>query len=306
MKYRFIFYSLWTCLFIGLGWAVNRQEAAHFLAHLSLWYEPVMAGIVCGLLSGLLGLYMIWNRIVFVSLAIAQGAGFGIFLSFFIAGFWGISLEHSPISFLSGLVMALVTTFLFVSFRQTKKYSDEVVIGLVYVISSGLIVLMGDRIAEGKHAIDNLLFGNAVAVTPESLKLLSVMTAAIFAIHFLFRREFLYTSADTECMQVIGVKTKRWLGLLYLTLTLGITLSMKTLGSLPIFALMVIPPFISLKKAKNPREAVVISILLGGIIPPLGYYYSYLFSFPRGATIIGVGLLMTGISFLEKPVAGNR
>lgn len=284
---------------MGLGWVSNREEAAHFVGAVSLWYEPVLAGLVCGLLAGLLGLYMIWKRIVFVSLAITQGAGFGIFLSFLMASFWGVSLEHSPLSFLAGLAMAIATTFLFVSFRRSKKYADEVLVGLIYVISSGLIVLIGDRIAEGKHAIDNLLFGNAVAVTSDSLGLLVAIAAVIFALHGLFRREFLYSSADTEFMQVSGVRVDAWLTLLYLTLTIGITISMKTLGSLPVFALMVIPPFIALKKAKSPVEAVLLSVFVGGVIPPLGYYFSFLYSFPTGASMILVGLLFLVASFFE-------
>ncbi len=300
MRYRFIFYSLWTLLFIGLGWVSNREEAAHFVGAVGLWYEPVLAGLVCGLLAGLLGLYMIWKRIVFVSLAITQGAGFGIFLSFLMASFWGVSLEHSPLSFLAGLAMAIATTFLFVSFRRSKKYADEVLVGLIYVISSGLIVLIGDRIAEGKHAIDNLLFGNAVAVTSDSLGLLVAIAAVIFALHWLFRREFLYSSADTEFMQVSGVRVDAWLTLLYLTLTIGITISMKTLGSLPVFALMVIPPFIALKKAKSPVEAVLLSVFVGGVIPPLGYYFSFLYSFPTGASMILAGFLFLMASWLES------
>jgi ABC-type Mn2+/Zn2+ transport system permease subunit len=300
MKFRFIFYSLFTLLLIGLGVLSNPAESAHFLKDWTIWYEPVVAGAVCGLLGGLLGLYMLWNRIVFVSLAITQGAGFGIFLSFFIAGFWGVSLEHSPLSLAAGLLVASSTAFLFYFFRRSKKHADEVLIGLIYVIASGLTVLIGDRIAEGKHAIDNLLFGNAVAVTSDSLYLLAAIAIGIFAVHFWFRRQFLYVSADADFLKAAGVKTGFWLVLLYLTLTVGITVSMKTLGSLPVFALMVIPPFISLRKAANPVEAVLLALFLGAVIPPMGYYFSFLYSFPTGASLIAVGSAYLAASSLER------
>lgn len=293
MKSKFTFYSLLTLMLIAVGWLSNGEESAHFVSCWPLWYEPVLAGLVCGLLGALLGLYMLLNRIVFVSLAITQGAGLGIFLSFFVAGFWGLSLENSPLALMAGLLISGLTAFLFVSFRH-RKQADEVLIGLIYVIASGLILFVGDRIPEGKHAIDNLLFGNAVAVTREALILLLEISGVIFALHFLFRREFLYVSADTDFMKISGLKTAPWLFLLYLTFTVGITISMKTIGSLPAFALMVIPPFLALKNARNPLEAVVMTLFIGAVIPPLGYYFSFLFSFPTGACLIVVGLIYTG------------
>lgn len=284
----------------------DHQESLHFAREWPLWYEPVIAGLVCGLLCALLGLYMLLKRIVFVSLAITQSAGLGIFISFFIAGFWGLSLEHSPLSFLAGLILASSTAFLFVFFRKSQKNFDEVLIGLIYIAASGLIIFIGDRITEGKHAIDNLLFGNAVAVTAASLQILTAITMVTMIVHFFFRRELLYTSADSHFMHVTGLKTNFWLVLLYLTLIIGITISMKTLGTLPVFALMVIPPFIALKRAQGLRDAFLIAFQLGMIIPPLGYYLSFLFSFPTGASVIVVALLYVMVSFVEPAILREK
>ncbi len=302
MKYRFIFYSLCTFLILGLGWLTNPTEALHFAREWTLWYEPVLAGMIGGTLCALLGYYMVLNRIVFVSLAITQGAGFGIFLAFYIAGFWGYSLEHSPLTAFAGFLMASAAAFLFSIFHRSKKYPDEVLIGLIYIITSGLIIFIGDRIAEGKHAIDNLLFGNAVAVTSEALGFLILVAGILLIFHFIYRREFLYVSADPDFMKVAGLNTSFWMIFFYLTLTVGITVSMKTLGSLPVFALMVIPPFLSLKEARSPMEAVLLSLFLGAIIPPLGYYLSFLYSFPTGASMIVIGFGYLLLSIFEKKI----
>jgi ABC-type Mn2+/Zn2+ transport system permease subunit len=147
-----------------------------------------------------------------------------------------------------------------------------------------------------------------VAVTHWDLISLVFITVLIFIVHVLFRREFLYTSADADFLKTKGIKTKSWMILLYMTLTLGITLSMRTLGSLPVFALMVIPPWIALKRAHNLREAFLISLFLGIVIPPLGYYLSFIYSFPTGASLIVVAFMYVLMSSLEAyfvPSAGQ-
>ncbi len=289
MKSTSILYSALTLGLVAVAVLTHASEARHFVSYWQLWYEPVIAGGVCGGLCALLGLYMLWNRIVFVSLAMTQGAGVGIFLSFLIASWWGVSLEDSSWSLLMGCVVSALTAFLFVSFRKNRRHADEVLIGLMYVIAAGLIVVIGDHIAEGKHAIDNLLFGNAVAVTSASLQRLVMVSVGIGIIHVFFRREFLYASADAEFMHISGLKVDRWLVVLYLTFTVGITIAMKTIGSLPAFAVMVIPPFLALRSARAPRAAVVVAVALGALIPPLGYFFSFLYALPTGASIIMVG-----------------
>lgn len=299
VSFRYIFYSLFTGLGIFLVAHSRPEETQLFWSNSDLWREPVLAGVFCGFLSALLGVYILLNRIVFISLAISQGASFGIFLSYFVAGFFGISLAESPISFIAGLVVALLSAMLFAWLRRARRIPDESLIGLIYVAASGLTILIGDRISEGHHNIDDLLFGNAVAVTPYELKIIAGVTVALALVHLLFRREFLYASADPEFMKIRGLKVKFWSIFLYFTLTLGITFNLKTLGALPVFALMVVPPLISLKRAQGIREAFLVSLFLGILIPPMGYYLSFVYSFPTGSSVIAVSCLYTLLSFGE-------
>ncbi|MFO1519997.1 MAG: iron chelate uptake ABC transporter family permease subunit [bacterium] len=297
--FRFIFYSGFTVLLVGLATLFNREAAGHFLQEWQLWRDPIMAGMLCGLVLSLLGVYILLNRIVFVSLALSQGASFGIFLAFLLGGWVGLNLENSSWPLFLGFLIAIFTAVFFARLRKSIRYPDESLIGLIYIVTSGLIIVIGDRITQGRHNIDNLLFGDAVAVTFEDLLLMAAVALPILFLHFLFRREFLYSSADADFMRIRGINTRRWMVLLYLTLTAAITASLKVLGALPVFALMVLPPFIALKKTKGLRDAFLVSILIGTLLPALGYYFSFLFSFPTGGSLILVALFYTLASALE-------
>lgn len=300
-KSRFVFYNLVTLvLVVAFSWP-RREDALGFIEAWQLWYEPVIGGVVCGLLASLMGVYMLLNRIVFVSVAVAQGAGLGIFFTFLVADAMGLHLTESPLALLGGFAASSLLLFVFNKLRRMRHVTAEVLIGLMYVFASGLTVLIGDRIAEGRHHIDALLFGNAVALNAADLSMIAGVTTFVLGIHALFRREFAYVSADPDFMRIRGVNVGFWQNMLSLTLCLSITASMKTLGSLPVFAVMLIPPFLALRHADNLHDAFFTSIFLGILIPPLGYYFSYLYGFPTGASIILTGLFYVVGGVAEGP-----
>jgi len=297
--FRCIFYSLVTLIIVGIASALKWEEARHFTEEWFLWRDPVAAGMICGLVLSLLGVYILLNRIVFVSLAISQGASFGIFFAFLIGAWTGVNLENSAIPLFIGLLMAIATAVFFARYRRKSRYPDESLIALIYIATSGLIILIGDRISQGRHNIDNLLFGDAVAVTAEDLGLIAAVAVPVLAFHLIYRRQFLYGSADSDFMKIRGMKSRAWMIFLYFTLTAAITASLKVVGALPVFALMVLPPFISLKKGRGLGDAFLVSILIGTLLPALGYFFSFLFSFPTGASLIFVALLYSLASLLE-------
>lgn len=289
-KFRFIFYSLVTVVIAALLSWRHSEDALAFAQGWELWYEPVVAGVICGILSSLMGVYMMLNRIVFVSIAVAQGAGFGIFLTFMIADALGMHLTESPLALLGGFVLSSIILFGFNRLKKMRHVPSEVLIGLMYVFSSGFIVLIGDHISEGRHHIDSLLFGNAVAIDSADLSMIAGVTVLVLGIHWLCRREFVYASADPDFMSIRGLNVGFWQNMLSITLCLSITASMKTLGSLPVFGVMLVPPFLALRNAENLRDAFFTSLMLGILIPPIGYYFSYLYAFPTGSSVILAGL----------------
>ncbi len=280
--------------------ALKPEESSRFLEAYSLWKDPILGGALCGLTLSILGVYILLNRIVFVTLSLSQGASLGIFLCFLAFDLLGLHSNESSIPLLAGFLLAALTALLFAKFRKRSEYPDESLMGLIYIAASGLIIMIGDRISEGRHNIDTLLFGDAVAVTPQDAHLILAFCVPLLLIHFFFRREFIFVSADSDFMKIRGLSAKSWMIFLYFTLTVAITVSLKILGSLPVFALMVIPPFIALKQTQSFRDAFLVSALIGTLLPAFGYFFSFLFSFPTGASLISIALIYVGMSGVEK------
>ncbi len=300
---RLGYYVLFTLVMLTAATAWQWSDAIRFAQVPQLWWEPIAAGILTGWLSALLGAYLVLNRVAFLGLAVSQGAGLGIFLVFLIGGWLGWAVEPTLWPVLGGIVLATGTAGLFAWLRGRPHISEEAITGLLYVVAAGLTIMIGDRLSHGHHEIDDFLLGNAVAVLRRDLITIATVTITLSGIHFAAKKYFIYCSADEEFMRSRGIPTRRWLGLLFVTLTIGITFAVKTLGLLPVFALLLIPAFIGLKGARNMLDAFSVALFIGAVCPPLGYYFSFLFAFPTGATIIfvsGLYLLFSCLKF--RPV----
>ncbi|MDX1387119.1 MAG: metal ABC transporter permease, partial [bacterium] len=134
-SYRFIFYSVVTLALFWIGHLSRPEISNEFLGSMELWRDPILAGIFCGLGCSLLGNFILLNRIVFMSLAIAQGAGLGIFIVFWACALLGYHIDHSSLPFLAGLAFAGLTAMGFAWLRHLKNISEESLIGLLYILA---------------------------------------------------------------------------------------------------------------------------------------------------------------------------
>lgn len=302
LAFRFIFYSIITLGLFLLGYWLAPEMSQEFLQNWKLWQEPLLAGMIGGLGIALLGVYILLNRVVFLSLAIAQGSGLGIYFVFWVGSFWAWHVDESLWVFSGGLFFAMLAAALFALLRRRESFSESSLLGLIYVISSGAMILLGDRITQASHDIEHLLFGSVVAVHPKDLYFTIAITGLILVSHIFFRRQFLYASADPTFLKSRGMNTSFCLLLLYALFTLGITSGLKIMGALPIFAMIVMPAFIAIKRARSIQETFIIAMWMGAFIPVLGYYYSYLFAFPTGACLILIATLFLLLSILESEI----
>jgi zinc transport system permease protein len=73
---------------------------------LGIYRDPVLCGVAAGGVLGLLGVFVVLRRAVFVTAAVSQAAGLGVALSFYLAIHHGLELPP----FVGALALALVAT----------------------------------------------------------------------------------------------------------------------------------------------------------------------------------------------------
>jgi zinc transport system permease protein len=246
--------------------------------------NALLAVLLASIACGIIGVYVVVKRIVFISGGIAHASFGGVGLGYFLGvnPIWGII----PFSIFSALVMGLVS--------KRTRIPEDTAIGILWALGVSLgIVFIG--LSPG-YAPDlfSYLFGNILTVTSVDLIIMLILDLVIIMVVFLFYKEFLALSFDDEFATVVGVPTVKLYFLLLCLIALTIVVLMKVVGIIMIIALLTIPAAISKQYTSNLKKMIFISILLSAIFGLGGLWLSYQLNLASGATIV----IVSGIGFI--------
>jgi len=256
----------------------------------ALQYEFMRNALIAGLLAavacGIVGVYVVVKRIVFISGGIAHASFGGIGLGYLI----GISPVLGAMFFAlaSALGMGLVT-------RRTRLPEDTA-IGILWAVGMALgIVFIG--LSPG-YAPDlfSYLFGNILTVPFSDLILMLILDAVIVGIVVALYKEFLALSFDEEFGTVVGVPIEALYLLLLCMIALTVVVLIRVVGIILVIALLTIPAALAKQFTYDLRKMMLLAILFGAIFTFGGLWLSFELDIASGATII----LLSGAALLAS------
>jgi zinc transport system permease protein len=238
--------------------------------------NALLAGLLAAVACGIVGVYVVVKKVVFISGGIAHASFGGIGLGFLI----GINpvLGAMIFTLASALGIGLVT-------RRTRLPEDTA-IGILWAMGMALgIIFIG--LAPG-YAPDlfSYLFGNILTVPTFDLMLMLVLDIAIIVLVLLLYKEFLYLSFDEEFSTVSGMPTERLYLLLLCLVALTVVVLIRVVGIILVIALLTIPAALARQLTHSLKKMMLLAILAGVVFTIGGLWLSYLLDLASGATII--------------------
>ncbi len=269
---------------------------AGFWASWIFWRDPLAVAIIAAALCSFVGVYIVLKRIVFVSAAMSQMSGVGVAFAFYLCGVFAVDPHHAPVYLhpvLWAIVAAAAVANVFSGNLGNRRLSGESVIGIAYLVAAAgvILILNSPHVTQEAHEVNDLLYGNAVAVPPEQLYIMSAAAIAVALVHGLFGKEFVFTAFDPEMARTLGLRTSFWSLLLFLTFAVAISVSTRAIGALPVFAFTVIPPAAALLVASRMWSAFAIAVGIGVASAFIGYWASWQWQLPTGASMVSVAAL---------------
>jgi ABC-type Mn2+/Zn2+ transport system permease subunit len=247
------------------GWAEIREM-------LPLYATGLWAGALVAVTCAYIGVYVVLKRIVFVGVSLAQISAAGIAMAFMLgqSGFnW--AAEH-PLEF--SMLVALVGVLVYSQQTPNRRIPRESGIGIGYLLGSALTVIFIARTARGIHEVEELLYGNIIAVSEHDLRVVVTVFVIAALAHLLFYKQFLFVSYDRDTAATQGYKVRLWELAFYVILGITIAVAIQAAGLLTAFGCMVIPPVVGLMVARRMFTAFVISILVAILSMAVGFYIS--------------------------------
>ena len=167
-------------------------------------------------------------------------------------------------------------------------------------------LLLGTFLTHEYEQVHSILFGDAVAAPPEELWALAITVAAVGLVHLAFARQFLFVSFDPETAAAMGMPVGRYNALLYFSAGLAIAVATRAVGALPVFALTVVPAAGGLLLFDRLGRTMIWALGAAVAATLLGYYLSFVWSLPTGATIVAAAALSLVPGGLRRLLARGR
>jgi zinc/manganese transport system permease protein len=250
---------------------------------------PFLACLVLTGIHAYLGLHVIERQVIFVDLALAQiavlGSGFALLL--------GYSLESISAYWFS-LSFAVIGAAVFSLTRlKDQKIPHEAIIGIVYVVSASLLLIVLSFTGEGTEHIRQSLVGNILLITPQELIKMTVLYSVVGIIFFIFKDQFNVLSRDPAKAFKKGMNMRGWDFLFYVLFGIVVTSSVKIAGVLLVFSFLVIPAVCALILSGHFQTRLILGWTIGTLGSVVGMAASYYFDLPTGASVVCVfGLLL--------------
>lgn len=252
----------------------------------------VMVGIVCSVV----GTYVVVRSMAFLGDALAHAVLPGIAIAYIFGG--NLTLG----AMIAAIVVALGISLL----SDQAEIKEDTAIGILFTASLALGIAIISTIRTYAVDLTHILFGNILGVSSENLWFILITGMGILLIIAVFYRYFLVVTFDP----IMG-KTMRWdvrliRSSLLVLIAVTITISINTVGSGLVAAMLITPPATALMFTRRLSQTMTLSALLGALSGFLGLYASYFFNISSGASIVLVATLFFLIGYIVNRIKPLR
>ena len=268
-------------------------EFIHDLATYGFLQKALITAIVVGVLSGVVGSFIILKGMALMGDAISHAILPGVVISYML----GINY------FIGAVVMGMLTTYLISHVSHHTKLKNDVPIGVIFSAFFALGILLLLR-AQTALDLTQILFGNVLTINDRDMMLTFIVGIVVLLIMMIFYKEFLITSFDPEIAKVYGINVKFFNSLLMFLLTLVTVASLQTVGVILVVSMLVTPAATAFLLTEKMKRMILISATLGGVSSVIGLYLSFTYNLSSGAIIVLVLFGFFVLAYLFAPKEG--
>ena len=252
--------------------------------------RALAAGLGLSLISGPLGVFVVWLRMAYFGDTLAHSALLGIAL--------GLLLEVNLQ--LSVLVLALFVAAALLGLQQRTRLATDTLLGILAhgSLAIGLVAISFQH--DVRVDLLAYLFGDILAVG--NTDVLWIWGGAVLSLLALVAiwRPLLNLSVHAELAAVDGVPVARIKLTFMLLVALVIAVAMKIVGVLLITALLIVPAASAQRFSRGPEQMALIATLFGALAVVAGLLASLLLDTPAGPSIVTAATILFLLSQLRR------
>jgi len=245
----------------------------------------LIVGITIGISASLLGVFVISRRMALISDALSHVALPGMAIA--------LVLGINPFI---GAVIFLVLAILGIYWIGRRTFlATETLIGVFFTaaLAIGLLLIPREDILEA-------LFGDISHLTFNNLVIAIFGGVIVFFLTIFFFEKFSKITFSADLALSEGIAVNRVDLLFFFLLALTVAIGIKTIGTLLMGALVILPAAAARNLSWSFRIMVVFSLMIGILSVIIGFLISNIFNLPPGPAVVLVGSLFFIISLIFK------
>ena len=251
----------------------------------------ILAGICGGVTCAITGVFVVTMHLSFIGVCIAHAAFAGALLSMLI----GIN----PL--IGALFFSVASAVAIGPMADRGELNPDTSIGIVFSLMLGLSFLFLGLMPGSRTEALNLFWGSILTVSRQDLAFLIIITIVLIVLVAAFYKEIQAVICHRAVAMAVGISaTLIFYSLLILT-GLTVTASMRSIGGLLVYSLIVNPAAAAYQLTYNLRRMFVIASVFGVTSCMAGLASSYFFNLPSGAAIVITSSIIFGISMIFSP-----
>lgn len=254
--------------------------------------RALLGGIVAGLMSSVVGTWLVLRGMSFFGDAFVHGIVPGIAAA--------VVFDFNPIV---GAVIAAAVMVAGIGLvhRQTALQEDTG-IGLLFVGMLGLGVIIISKSDSYSGSLTSILFGDALGVTWSDLLTQSVLAVVVVSLSIVLYRPLLALAFDRNKAETLGMRPGRTHSLLLALIAAAVIGSYQSIGTLLVLGLLIGPPATAALVARTIPMMMALAASISIVSVWLGLVLSYHWGTAGSATMALVPIVFFFLTLSVKVI----
>lgn len=270
-----------------------------FLEPLSYTFiqRGLLALILVGGVSAVIGCFVVVRGMAFFGDALAHTILPGVALSYTASGGnIGSNL------FVGGLGAGILSAIVIAYLTRNERLKEDTAVAIVFVTMFALGIAIIST--QGSYSVDltHILFGSINGISQNDLLIMAGLGFFVLSVVALLYKEFIIISFDLSLAHTLKLPVETLRLTLLILIAITIVASLQAVGIALMLALLITPAATARLLTKRLHYMIFVSAFLGIASGIFGFYASYYWDIPSGASIVLTMSAIFAIVFFAQSI----
>lgn len=263
-----------------------------------------IAAAIVGVLSGVVGCYVVIRGQALLADSLAHGVIPGIAVVFLLAGGGAGAAGPSQLAITAGaLVAALATAGATALVLRRSRLRPETAAAVVFVLMLALGVALISSVEGYTVDLTAFLFGDVLGVSWSEVLETAVLAALVLAGVVVMYRPFLVVSFDPRRARALGFPVGAIELAMLVFVALAVVVGFRIVGALLVLGMLIAPPAAAALLTRRMPAMMAVSATIAALSAPLGLLASWHLDIAAGASIVLVAVTAFVAAIAIRPAA---